>query len=167
MDLFGLVRVTWLPRREPAEPIDAPVHADAAPGTPEGVVRSLIGLADDLAGLAERAGGDTAAGESAAGESAAGTALRLAQWRVDQVLAECGVQPVRDEGPVEPARHEVVGVRPAGADGSAGWIAATVRPGYMADGQLIRPQQVVAYAASTRRTSKGSGDARRGRPAKR
>jgi molecular chaperone GrpE (heat shock protein) len=157
VDLFGLVRVTWLPRRQPADPIDAPVRADATPGTPEGVVRSLIGLADDLAGLAERA-----AGENAAGESAAGSALRLAQWRVGQVLAECGVQPVRDEGPVEPARHEVVGVRPAGPDGSAGWIAATVRPGYMADGQLIRPQQVVAYAASATGTSKGSGDARRG-----
>ena len=66
---------------------------------------------------------------------------------MDRLLADCGVRIMREEGPVVPARHEVVGARPAGEDGAEGWIAATVRRGYLHGDRLIRPQQVVAYAA--------------------
>jgi hypothetical protein len=191
MDFFGIarvtVRVTRLPGRKAAAQHAAPAGAGAAsstsaaaepvvsgpaappvsaesswpppaparsatPADREAVIRSLISLADDMAGLADRA----------SGESTGDRALRLAQWRVDQILAECGVQAVTDEGPVDPGRHEVVGSRPTGADGTAGWIAATIRRGYLADGQLIRPQQVVAYAADTTGTAEGSDHAGRG-----
>ena len=143
MDFFGVVRVTvevtWLPGQKAAAQHAAPADPDAAAGTsaaaesvvsgpatpspvshesswpapvparsstpadPEAVIRSLISLADDLAGLADRA----------SGESTGDRALRLAQWRVDQILAERGVQAMCDEGPVDPGRHEVVGSRPA------------------------------------------------------
>lgn len=123
--------------REPPGP-DPPLSRTALPAGQEAVVRSLISLADDLAGLARGTSGD----------GTGDRALRLARWRVDQALAECGVQAVDDGGPVDPGRHEVVGSRPADAGGTAGWIAATIRPGYLAaDGELIRPQQVVAYSA--------------------
>src|SRR5271166_3342537 len=144
MDLFGLVRIIWLPGEknartalpphspspsalEPSEavpPQEPPVPAPQKPPAPPAMtvpaaapepdmVRSLIGLADDLAELS---------GREWTGESAART-LRLVQWRVDKVLAECGVQALSDEGPVAPARHEVVGAEPTGTDGRAGWIA--------------------------------------------
>jgi len=137
---------------EPSAPLPVPARAVAPAADQESVARSLISLADDLAGLADRA----------SGEGAGGRTLRLAQWRVDQVLAECGVEAVNDEGPVDPSRHEVVGSRSPAGEGTAGWIAATVRRGYLMDGQLMRPQQVVAYTANTRGTAEGSEDAGRG-----
>jgi len=176
MDLFGLVRITWLPgeknahtavpphnpspsaleppeaepRPEPPAPQEPPEPPamTVPPAAPEpDMVRSLIGLADDLAELS---------GRDWTGESAAHT-LRLVQWRVDKVLAECGVQALSDEGPVVPARHEVVGAEPTGTDGRAGWIAATVRRGYLRGDQLIRPQQVVAYV-TTESAAHAEGD---------
>jgi len=189
VDLFGVVRVTvqvtWLPRRkatdqhatpadpgaaagrsgpaeqvvsgpaapspvprEPSKPSPVPART-GTPAAPEAVVRSLISLADDLADLAGRA----------SGEGTGDRALRLAQWRVDQVLTESGVYAMSDEGPVDPGRHEVVGSRPTPAGGTVGWIAATVRRGYLADGDLIRPQQVVAYADDATGTAGGSDNA--------
>lgn len=168
MDLFGLVRITWLPGEKnartavppphdrspsplappeagpppepppPQEPPEPPAVTVPAAAPEPDTVRSLMGLADDLAELS---------GRDWTGESAART-LRLVQWRVDKVLAECGVQALSGEGPLVPTRHEVVGTEPTGADGRAGWIAATVRRGYLRGDQLIRPQQVVAYVTT-------------------
>jgi hypothetical protein len=173
MDLFRLLRITWLPGQKnartavpprdrspsapeaglpagPPEPPEAGSPAEppepqeptavtlpAAAAEPD-LVQSLIRLADDLAELSDR---------DWTGESAART-LRLVKWRVDKVLAECGVQVLFDEGPVMPTRHEVVGAEPAGPDGRAGWIAVTVRRGYLLGDQLIRPQQVIAYVTN-------------------
>lgn len=109
-----------------------PVHDPAA--EPD-VIQALIVLADDVAELAGQA----------ARRGEAEDTLRLVQWRVDQALAGCGVQAVADAGPVDPARHVVAGTRPAGNDSQAGVIAATVRRGYWHGGELIRPQQVIAY----------------------
>jgi len=134
----------------PAAPAEAPpaAPADLPPAPGEDVVQSLIGLADDVAELA---------GQAAENE-AAGNLLRLAQWRVDRVLADCGVAVLADEGPVDPARHMVAGTRPAGTDGTAGWIAATVRRGYLRNGELIRPQQVVAYTRELQGGARGGSD---------
>ncbi len=170
MDLFGLVRITWLPGAKEAGPPPAPppavppppplqeppeppaVTAPAADPEPD-MIQSLIGLADDLAELS---------GRDWTGESAART-LRLVQWRVDKVLGESGVQALSDNGPVVPARHEVVGAEPAGANDRAGWIAATVRRGYLRGDQLIRPQQVVAYVTTEPAAhAEGDNDAERG-----
>lgn len=192
MDLFGLVRITWLPGEkdavvaaQPADPprTEAPGEpprppepslppepppSERSPGqeSPEppaaripagasgpDVLRSLIGLADDVAELSGR---DWTA-------EAAARALRLIQWRVDKVLAECGVEVLADEGLVDPARHEVVGAEPASADAMADRIAATVRRGYLHGDELIRPQQVVAYittkpAAPAEGNSDAEGD---------
>jgi hypothetical protein len=176
MDLFGLLRITWLPGGQPArsaqpprveppplQPPEEPPEVPAVkvpPVAPEpDVIRSLIGLADDLAELA---------GRDWTGQSATRT-LRLMQWRVDKVLAESGVQAVSDDGPVVPARHEVVGAEPVSAGTRPGWIAGTVRRGYQVGDQLIRPQQVIAYVAAEPATSheeasdaEGGTDAERG-----
>jgi len=140
VDIFGVLRVTWLPRARPPEP-DPQVPEQPAPEQPApeqlapGVVRELIGLADDLLALAEKAAGP--------GPRTIGSLQR----RVDRLLADCGVRILRDDGPVVASRHEVVGTRAAGADDTEGWIAATIRRGYLHDDQLIRPQLVVAYVA--------------------
>jgi hypothetical protein len=152
VDIFGVLRVMWLPRARhhehsavpatpPAVPAAVAAEVDAPAGPPAGpppdIVRGLIGLADVLLDLTEHPSGP---------ESSVRT-LRLVRRRVDRLLADCGVRTVQDEGPVVPSRHEVVGVRPSGEDGAEGRIAATVRQGYLHGDQLIRPQQVVAYTA--------------------
>jgi hypothetical protein len=159
MDIFGVLRVTWLPRARhpgppavpaelstvPAQPPDSgppvpdpPVAESAATGPLADIVRDLIGLADVLLDFTDH---------PPAGPEASVRTLRLLQRRVDRLLTDCGVRIVGDEGPVVPSRHEVVGARPTGEEGIEGWIAATVRPGYLHGEQLIRPQQVVAYSA--------------------
>ena len=149
-----MLRVTRLPRARlhdpravpavpsPAEPPAVTAAADVtagppAAGPPPAIVQGLIGLADALVDLTRHPSGP---------ESGVRT-LELVQRRVDRLLTDCGVRIVLDEGPVVPSRHEVVGARPAGEHGAEGWIAATVRQGYLHGDQLIRPQQVVAYIA--------------------
>jgi hypothetical protein len=144
MDIGGVLRVTWRPRarRHESRAATSELPADAiaqppsgTPAEPPDVVQGLIGLADVLLDLTEHPSGP---------ESCVRT-LRLVQRRVDRLLADCGVRIVRDEGPVVPFKHEVVGARPAGEHGIEGWIAATVRRGYLHGDRLVRPQQVVAY----------------------
>ena len=153
MDIFGVLRVTWLPSTRPPEPnapADPPPDPPADPADPDpvgpDVVRELISLADDLLALTEKAS-DPGPGPRTFG---------VLQRRVDRLLDDCGVRILRDDGPVVAARHEVVGTRPAGPDDTEGWIAATIRRGYLHDDRLIRPQLVVAYAAgATGRTREG------------
>lgn len=144
MDIGGVLRVTWLPRARrhesrattpelPAGAITQP--SSGAPTEPPDVVQGLIGLADVLLDLTEHPSGP---------ESCVRT-LRLVQRRVDRLLTDCGVRIVRDEGPIVPSKHEVVGACPVGENGTEGWIAATVRRGYLHGDRLIRPQQVVTY----------------------
>jgi hypothetical protein len=154
VDIFGVFRVTWLPRTRrhdqcamlceppgaglPAVTAEAGASADrSAAGPSPDIVQGLIGLADALLDLTEHPSGPDSSMRT----------LRLVQRRVDRLLTDYGMRTVLDEGPVVPSRHEVVGTRPAGAHGAEGWIAATVRQGYLHGDRLIRPQQIVAYTA--------------------
>lgn len=110
----------------------------APPDDPPPIVNDLIEVADRLAVL------DSAPDE-------AGTVpARWLEGRVAAMLARHEVSVIRDEGPVDPSRHEVVDVRPAPADGDVERIAETVRPGYSWRGRILRPQQVVAFVKRIR-----------------
>jgi len=178
MDIFRAIRVSRRPRTRPHEPngradeslakekpaeetaaadealtvgdaLDAgetPVLEDAVEPPPT-MIRDLIGLADDLLALTDRAPGTALSPRT----------LELLQRRVDRLLNDCGVQILGENGPVVASRHEVVGVWPAGADDTEGWIASTVRRGYLHGDRLIRPQQVVAYSAGTDERSDDEG----------
>jgi hypothetical protein len=63
-------------------------------------------------------------------------------------LQEMGVSEIVDDGPVDLNRHEVVDVRITSDPGLNEHIATTVRPGYMAEGHVVRSQQVVAWVLS-------------------
>jgi hypothetical protein len=116
---------------QPAAPDPSPPSQEF----PASIVHGLISLADDLAVLADRSE-----------EEPGARTLRLLARKVERLLARCGVQVVRDEGPIVGTRHEVVATRPAGRGRAVDQIASTVRPGYLHEGgNLIRPQQVVAY----------------------
>jgi hypothetical protein len=60
-------------------------------------------------------------------------------------LQEIGVSEILDDGPVDPNRHEVVDVRITSDPGLNEHIAATARPGYMAEEHVVRSQQVVVW----------------------
>jgi hypothetical protein len=197
MDIFRVIRVTWLPRNRPeqdgraAEPparekpgqetpaeektaeektaeekpaangaLTAEDVAPTAGGTPAtketgavepppDMIRDLIGLSDDLQALTGKAPGAEPSSRT----------LQLLQRRVDGLLNACGVQILGEDGPVVASRHEVVGLWPAGADDTEGWIASTVRRGYLHGDRLIRPQQVMAYTAGSPAGTEGrNGD---------
>ena len=63
-----------------------------------------------------------------------------------RALEREGVKPLADTGSFDPAFHEAVESVPAG-DGPAGRILATLRRGYTAGGQVLRPAQVRVAAA--------------------
>ncbi|WP_462203564.1 hypothetical protein [Frankia sp. CcWB3] len=75
-------------------------------------------------------------------------ALAWVRQSLADLLPVCEVHPVRDEGPADPRRHEVLNRRPApdtaGRD-LTGHIAATIRPGYRWRDDLLRPQQVTVF----------------------
>jgi hypothetical protein len=113
----------------PARPSDGPVHR----ASPPLIVPELIEVADRLAVLDED-------------DPAYGSAVtRWLESRFVGMLARCEVFVIREDGPVNPSRHEVVDVRPAPDEEHADHIAATVRPGYAWRDQILRAQQVVAY----------------------
>lgn len=96
--------------------------------------------ATELMEIADRLAALTSAGR--------GLDPAAADWLTDRftgVLARCEIAVVDDTGPVDPARHEVVGVRPAPDDERADHIAETVRRGYEWRGRILRPQQVIAF----------------------
>jgi hypothetical protein len=123
---------------ETAEPDEKAEPAGMAEA-PAGVVRELIRLADRLPNMP----GTSAPAESAGTD----TVVRWFGARVQAMLTACDVARIQDSGPVDSRRHEVVATRPAPGDDLAHHIADTVRPGYEWRGQLVRPQQVIAYAS--------------------
>jgi molecular chaperone GrpE len=66
--------------------------------------------------------------------------------RIERVLAEVGVLPVRPDGrPFDPALHEAAGAVPTDDDGLAGLIAETEVVGFTDHGQLLRAPVVTVY----------------------
>ncbi len=106
---------------------------------PPVVVHDLIAVADNLVDLTDD--------EAIADPAAAAAFARWITQRVGTMISHCEVTWVADEGPFDPARHEAVASRPAPDAGHQGRIAETVRPGYLWRDQIVRPQQVVVYAA--------------------
>jgi hypothetical protein len=69
--------------------------------------------------------------------------------RLSEALRQLGVAEYLDTGPVDLARHQVVGRCPADARHSSGTIASSVRSGLLLSGDVLRPQRVVVYADPT------------------
>ncbi|WFB11040.1 nucleotide exchange factor GrpE [Streptomyces sp. LX-29] len=105
---------------------------------PHPVVSELLAIADRLTELTKEGGAPADAAQAAA-------ALRWLDGRLSRLLSACDVADVHDEGPVDPARHHVVGVRPADDGRPVGSIAETVRRGYAWHGHVLRHQQVIVY----------------------
>lgn len=106
-------------------------------GVPDEAVDRAVRLRDRVGSLAERPQG-------------VDDLPRVLGWLDRELLGlldDLGVTVVADEGRVDPARHEVVDTRVAGAGESADHIAATVQVGYCTDDHLVRPQKVIAFVA--------------------
>lgn len=106
-------------------------------GVPDEAVERAVRLRDRVGSLAERPQG-------------VDDLPRVLGWLDRELLGlldDLGVTVVADEGRVDPARHEVVDTRVAGAGESADHIAATVQVGYRTDDHLVRPQKVIAFVA--------------------
>lgn len=105
----------------------SPDTTSGAPSDPPAIARELIGMADRL---------DHQRGNPA---------LRWVDTSVARLLEQSEIYRIEDNGEVDPTRQEVIEVRRAGEGELVNHIAATVRPGYGWRGQILRPQEVVAY----------------------
>ncbi|KUJ69093.1 hypothetical protein ACZ90_14740 [Streptomyces albus subsp. albus] len=105
---------------------------------PHPVVPELLLLADWLTDLTKQDGAETDPEQAA-------IALRWLDGRLIRLFAVCEVADLHDEGPIDLARHEIVGSRPADDGRPAGSIAQTVRHGYVWRGRVLRRQQVIMY----------------------
>ncbi len=94
---------------------------------PPAIARELIAIADRLASQQGAA------------------APRWLNRSITRLLAQSEIYLIEDEGEVDPTRHEVIEVRRVTENERVNRIAATVRPGYGWRGQILRPQEVVAY----------------------
>jgi hypothetical protein len=67
--------------------------------------------------------------------------------RVRETLRRVAVEPIEPEPLVtfDPTLHRALGVELAGDPGDDGRIARTDRPGWVRDGQLLRPPEVTVY----------------------
>ncbi|MCK9877933.1 nucleotide exchange factor GrpE [Frankia sp. Ag45/Mut15] len=128
------IRRLLSPRREPPNCQDAPDRR------PPDIVHDLIAVADGLVDLTDD--------EAIADPAAAAAFARWITQRIGTMIIHCEVSWIADEGPFDPARHEAVASRPAPDAEQTGRIAGTVRPGYLWRDQIVRPQQVVVYAAA-------------------
>jgi hypothetical protein len=100
--------------------------ADALPAPPA-ISRELIGIADRCANQRDNLD------------------VRWLNSSITRLLEQSGIYPIEDDGEVDPTRHEVIEVRGVTQSDLVNHIAATVRPGYAWRGQILRPQEVVAY----------------------
>jgi molecular chaperone GrpE len=102
-----------------------------------GFLASFIELLDDL----DRA---VAAAREHCPDDAVQDGLLLLQRRFLGKLAEHGVQRVEPRGArFDPYRHEAISIEPARAPVEDGVVVAVVAPGYVADGEVLRPARVV------------------------
>lgn len=94
---------------------------------PPVIARELIGIADRLA------------------HQRGNPAVQWLDNSVARLLEQSEIYPIEDIGKVDPTRHEVIEVRGVTESDLVNHIAATVRRGYGWRGQILRPQEVVAY----------------------
>ncbi len=110
-----------------------PEHrSHAASQDPPMIARDLIEIADRLASQPDQ------------------PIIRWVASRAAQMMKQCEIYPIIDDGPVDPTRHEVVEVRAAADPRVADHIAETARPGYRWRDQILRPQQIIAYVKAGR-----------------
>jgi molecular chaperone GrpE len=101
------------------------------------LVVTLLPVLDDL----DRA---IAAATSGAGGSALLVGVELVRGGFLDRLRSLGVERFEADGQrFDPARHEAVSTVPAPEASRAGLVAHTLRPGYTAAGETIRPAQVI------------------------
>jgi molecular chaperone GrpE len=104
------------------------------------VLAAILPVLDDL----DRA---RAAAESGGDVGALRRGIELVQSGFLDRLRALGVDRDIPTGqPFDPARHEAVSVAPGGVDGS---VAETVSPGYLLEGEVLRPARVVVTRADT------------------
>jgi len=126
-----------------------------APGASPRAALTLADLRDRLRVLAAAAGQSGDPGASSQDSAAGLDEPSRLDWIIDRLteaLQQLGVAEYLDTGPVDLARHQVVGRRPADARHLSGIIESSVRSGLLLSGDVLRPQQVVVYADTARST---------------
>ncbi len=79
------------------------------------------------------------------GDSSTPKVLDAIYQQLEQILAKQGVKPLEETGLFNYERHKVVSTQKTDNPNKDDWVCETVRPGYLFEGKLIRPQEVIVY----------------------
>lgn len=130
----------------------------------EEVCRRLLPILDDLgraAGEARRVAapdGDPASGETGA-LVALGEGVRLVLRRFEETLAQEGLVEIEAVGqPFDPRVHQALQRVPAGPDQEDGEVVEVYLRGYLLDGRVVRPAQVIVAEGTADPASSGDED---------
>jgi hypothetical protein len=118
-----------------------PGPAPAAAGSAAPARDRVSPTAEHLMRLVDRLGGALAARDDP------DPLLGWLHRQLVEALGTEGISLIQEDGRFDPDRHEVIDTRPATRPDQADRISGTVRPGFRLGPQVIRPQQVVVWAA--------------------
>ncbi len=79
------------------------------------------------------------------GDSSSPKVLEAIYQQLEQILAKEGVKPLEETGQFNYERHKVISTQKTDDPDKDDWVCETVKPGYLFDGKLIRPQEVIVY----------------------
>lgn len=121
------------PGQQAAEPAEVQRPADAGPQTISESTRQLIALRDSVQAATEDL------------DEPGSRALNAVAHELAQILTSEQVVPFEDSGTFDAHRHNAVSSMEIGDVALDYQLAATVRPGYIRNGTLLRRQDVVVY----------------------
>lgn len=79
------------------------------------------------------------------GDSSSTKVLAAIYQQLEQILVKEGVKPLEETGLFNYERHKVISTQKTEDPDKDDWVCETVRPGYLFEGKLIRPQEVIVY----------------------
>jgi hypothetical protein len=79
--------------------------------------------------------------------------LEAIYQQLAQILAKEGVKPLEETGLFNYERHKIISTQKTEDPDKDDWVCETVRPGYLFEGKLIRPQEVIVYTFESSATT--------------
>lgn len=131
---------------------EAPAESPPEPGTetepePSVTAKELIKLRDGVLVAKSKKGSTSSEVLEAKGKegSAFPKVLEDIYKQLGQILEKEGVTSLEETGPYNDKRQEVISTKVTDDPDKNDWICDTVRPGYLFQEELLRPQEVIVY----------------------
>ena len=87
------------------------------------------------------------------GDSSSAKVLAAIDQQLEQILVKEGVKSLEETGLFNYERHKVVSSQETDDPDKDDWVCETVKPGYLFEGKLVRPQEVIVYTFESSATT--------------